>query len=219
MSTTPRVGLVVLRDELAAARSAAGRARQVLGDQDGSHASQDHCCRRWPDGLRVRVACTRAGRATRTRRAHQDHRRDATQVARMAYFSGWPMANIHSRLATLLPVKEFVFGGGVRRWRRSTSSPCSPTTSSRRSGPSPARTRTWSTAAAPRSGCRIAGGDPGAGFRRPLLGLSGRRPAHRQLCRPRQDVRHHSPASTCSPGRIGRARCRRASPGVPRADQ
>ena len=38
----------------------------------------------------------------------------------------------------------------------------------------------------------VAGRDPGAGLRRPLLGLSGRRPAHRQLRAARQDVRHHA---------------------------
>ena len=31
----------------------------------------------------------------------------------MAYFWGWPMANIQSRLETFRPVKEFALGGGV----------------------------------------------------------------------------------------------------------
>ena len=35
------------------------------------------------------------------------------QVGRMAYFWGWPMANIQSRLETFRPVKEFALGGGV----------------------------------------------------------------------------------------------------------
>lgn len=35
------------------------------------------------------------------------------QIGRMAYFWGWPMANIQSRLETSRPVKEFALGGGV----------------------------------------------------------------------------------------------------------
>ena len=35
------------------------------------------------------------------------------QVGRMAYFWGWPMVNIQSRLETFRPVKEFALGGGV----------------------------------------------------------------------------------------------------------
>ena len=58
---------------------------------------------------------------------------------------------------------------------------------------------------------RLAGGDPGAGFRRPLLGLPGRRPAHRQLRAARQDVRHEARLLPAGRARTGRARCPRAS--------
>ena len=58
----------------------------------------------------------------------------------------------------------------------------------------------------------IAGRDPGARLRRPLLGLSGRRSAHRRLCSPRQDVRHHAGLLSAGRARLARSECPRASP-------
>ena len=59
---------------------------------------------------------------------------------------------------------------------------------------------------------RLAGGDPGAGFRRPLLGLPGGRPAHRQLRAARQDVRHQARLLPAGRAELEGRRCPRASP-------
>lgn len=68
----------------------------------------------------------------------------ARHIARDAYFWAWPLVNIFNRRQAFKDVKEVVMAGPCRR-RRSTSSPCSPTTSRPTSGSSHAPIRTSST--------------------------------------------------------------------------
>ena len=71
----------------------------------------------------------------------------AAHVARDAFFWAWPLVNIYNRRLAFSKMKEPAMSARCSR-RRSTGSPCSRTTSIRRSATSHARTRTWSTASA-----------------------------------------------------------------------
>ena len=111
----------------------------------------------------------------------------ARQVGRDAYFWAWPMVNMYNRRLHFVQVKEIDAAGTVDGGAR--QSPCDAHRLCRSRG---ARGRVS------KSGCGLrhrracarclASGGPGAGFRRPLLGLSGRRSPHRQLRPARQDV-------------------------------
>ena len=110
--------------------------------------------------------------------------------ARDAYFWAWPMVNVYNRRLVMagVTIKGGRAGRGRLCSRRSTRNGhvhrlC-------RSGGaqlSPARTRTWCRAGVARARS-VARRRAGPGFRRPLLGLSDRRPSHGQLCTARQDV-------------------------------
>ncbi len=71
-----------------------------------------------------------------------------------------------------------------------------------------------------RAGARcLAGRDPGAGFRRPLLGLPGGRPAHRQFRAARQDVRHQARLLPAGRTELEGRGAEGHHQGVPRLDQ
>ena len=105
----------------------------------------------------------------------------ARTVARDAYFWAWPMVNMYNRrlafsrrrnprtyagILPLAPLNRIVDADRLRGAERA-----------RGRLPESGR-RLWRRLARPR---RSPGRDPGARLRRPLLGLSGRRPAHGQL--------------------------------------
>ena len=141
----------------------------------------------------------------------------ARHVARDAFFWAWPLVNIYNRRLACRRSKELICrarAGRAAQPHRHAHRLCRSGGAHRRL-PEPGR-GLWRRLAGARS---FAGRDPGAGLRRPLLGLSGRRSAHRQLRPARQDVRHH--AGLLPAGRSGLAR-RRAEghhQGLPRLDQ
>ena len=71
-----------------------------------------------------------------------------------------------------------------------------------------------------RAGARcLAGGGAGAGFRRPLLGLPGGRPAHRQFRAARQDARHQARLLPAGRPQLEGRDAQGHHQGVPRLDQ
>ena len=114
------------------------------------------------------------------------------RVGGIAYLWGWPMVNMHNRKLILSKLPEPGLMGGIV--------PVAPINQLSMvrdyidpgerlvACPEPGR-RLWLRSVLPRS---RASGRAGAGFRRQVLGLPGRRPAHRLLRPTGKDVRHEA---------------------------
>ena len=115
----------------------------------------------------------------------------AALVARDAYFWAWPMVNVYNRRLAFAQVSKIVTAGpaavGAAQPPGMLTDYVDP---AERLVACPNQDVVYGLGSLALD--RLAGGDAGARFRRPLLGLSGGRPAHRQLRAARQDVRHQA---------------------------
>ena len=142
----------------------------------------------------------------------------AALVARDAYFWAWPMVNLYNRRLAFAQVTE---DRAVGPCCQRAAQPAGHAHRLCRSGRAAGRLSQPGRGLRPgRAGARcLAGGDPGAGLRRPLLGLPGGRPAHRQLRAARQDVRHQARLLPAGRAQLEGRDAQGHHQGVPRLDQ